>query len=92
MSAVTPPQSTVCSPNRSVSVSSWNVVEHAGARASRCPSHEAKHLFGDLRRVLCHGDERRHADAVDGTACAACPGPFGAIIDVDVGRRLDLLK
>ncbi len=36
-SAVTPPQSTACSPNKSVSVSSWNVVSITPARVHPTP-------------------------------------------------------
>ena len=64
-SAVVPPQSTACSPKRSVSVSSVNVVSMTPARVPPMPfgvgEGERERAAG---RVLLDRDQARHALAV----------------------------
>src|SRR6266404_4967364 len=65
MSALVPPQSTACSPNRSVSVSSRNVVfEYTGTRAadSFCP--RQSRLLRVSAAILMNCNQRGYAATV----------------------------
>ena len=76
-----PPHSTVCSPNRSVSVSSLKVVSMMPARAQPIAGAVGQ---GPLQRVaggvLLHGDQRRRAVALLVGAAHQVAGALGAII------------
>ena len=73
----TPPHSTACSPNRSVSVSSLNVVSITPARAPPMPLRVGERALVRLaRRVLVHGDERGHRRCPRvGRGARGGPGP-----------------
>ncbi len=81
MSAVTPPHSTACSPNRSVSVSFLNVVSMTPARAPPMP-----HAY-DSATSLAAPDASWFTQMRHGTPAPSVntrrtmwPGPFGAIM------------
>ena len=92
--AEAPPHSTACSPNRSVSVSSVNVVLMPPARSPPMAlAYDSASGPGGAGGVLLDGNDDRDAAAGDVLAAHQVAGTLGCDhADVDVGRRLDVAE
>jgi hypothetical protein len=78
ISSVTPPQSTACSPKRSLSVSSRRSSRSRPRAARRSAAVGERELERLAARVLRDRDERRRAEPSVKRRRTTVPGPFGA--------------
>src|SRR5438093_1332540 len=93
MSALTPPQSTACSPNKSVSVSSANVVSITPARVTPIAfPYDNATPFALPVASWCTASSAGVPAPSTNSSRTRCPGAFGAIIATSTSGRIVIMN